>query len=125
MPKVTEFAFVSYPVTDEKRARGFYEGLLNLTSVTPPYRDDEGFWIEYEVGPFTLALSSFWKAEGKSGPCVAFEMEDYDSTIAELKAAGVVFEMETHDSPMCRLCMVKDPDGNQLLIHKRNPGRAS
>jgi predicted enzyme related to lactoylglutathione lyase len=125
MAKVLEFAFVSYPVTDEKRARDFYEGLLNLAPSGPGFRNNEGFWIEYEVGPHTLALSNFWKPEGKSGPCLAFEMDDYDSTFATLKAAGVVFEMETYDSPVCRFCVVKDPDGNQLMIHKRKPGRAS
>jgi hypothetical protein len=105
------------------RARAFYEGLQNLTSPSPDFRKDEGFWIEYEVGPHTLALSNFWKPEGKTGPCVAFEMDNYDETIAALKAAGVVFEMETYDSPVCRMCVVKDPDGNQLMIHKRKPGR--
>ena len=31
-PKVTEFAFNCYPVTDMARARKFYEGALNLKS---------------------------------------------------------------------------------------------
>jgi predicted enzyme related to lactoylglutathione lyase len=124
MVKVIEFAFVSYPVTEEKRARNFYEGLLNLTPNGPPFRNAEGFWVEYEVGPHTLALSNFWKPEAKSGPCVAFEMENYDETVTALKAAGVVFEMETYETPVCHMCVVHDPDGNQVLIHKRKPGRA-
>jgi catechol 2,3-dioxygenase-like lactoylglutathione lyase family enzyme len=30
MIKVSEIAFVAYPVTDKQRARDFYEGLLGL-----------------------------------------------------------------------------------------------
>jgi predicted enzyme related to lactoylglutathione lyase len=122
MIKVTEFAFVGYPVTDEKRARAFYEGLLNLKQST--YVTNEGgFWIEYEVGPHTLALSSFWKPENKSGPCLALELEDYASAEETLKAAGMKFEMETTESPVCHFAVINDPDGNQLMIHKRKPGR--
>ncbi len=123
MVKVTEFAFVHHPVTDEKRARDFYEGVLNLVPSGPEFRNAEGFWTEYEVGPHTLALSSFWKPEGKSGPTVAFEMENYDETVAALKSAGAVFEMETYESQVCFMCVVKDPDGNQFMVHKRKPGR--
>ena len=122
MVKVLEFAFVGYPVTDEKRARDFYQDVLNLT---PGFemKNEGGFWIEYEVGPHTLAISSFWKPENKSGPCVALEMENYDETISALKSAGIKFEMDTYESPGCHFCIVNDPDGNQLMIHKRKPGR--
>jgi predicted enzyme related to lactoylglutathione lyase len=123
MIKVTEFAFVGYPVTDEARARAFYEGLLKLESNGAVFRNEEGFWFEYQVGPHTLALASYWKADGKSGPCLALEMENYDETVAALKKAGVVFDMETYESPVCYTCVVRDPDGNQLMIHKRKPGR--
>ncbi len=123
MVKVTEFAFVGYPVTDEQRARDFYEGLLGLTSNGVTFRNEGGFWFEYQVGPHTLALASFWKPEGKSGPCLALEVEDYPATIATLKKAGVVFEMETYESPMCFTSVVRDPDNNQLMIHQRKPGR--
>ena len=122
MVKVTEFAFVGYPVTDEQRARDFYEGLLGLESNGAVFRNEGGFWFEYQVGPHTLALASFWKPEGKSGPCLALEMENYDDIVAALKAAGVVFDMETYESPVCYTSVVRDPDGNQLMIHKRKPG---
>ena len=123
MVKVSEFAFVGYPVTDEQRARDFYEGLLKLESNGVTFRNDQGFWFEYQVGPHTLALASFWPADGKSGPCLALEMEDYEETITALKAAGVTFDMETYESPVCYTSVVRDPDGNQLMIHKRKPGR--
>ena len=55
MLKVTEIAFCCYAVTDMKRARAFYEGVLNLkpTTVTD---SEHGQWSEYEFGPYALAI---------------------------------------------------------------------
>src|ERR1043165_10198786 len=55
--KVIELAFCCYAVTDMKRAREFYEGVLNLnpTTVTDT---EHGQWTEYEFGPYAVALGS-------------------------------------------------------------------
>lgn len=50
--KVTEIAFCCYAVTDIKRSREFYEGVLGLKPTTV----HEGRWIEYEFGPYALAI---------------------------------------------------------------------
>ena len=52
--KVIELAFCCYAVTNMKRAREFYEGVLNLkpTIVTDT---EHGQWTEYEFGPYALA----------------------------------------------------------------------
>jgi catechol 2,3-dioxygenase-like lactoylglutathione lyase family enzyme len=53
--KVIELAFCCYAVTDMKRAREFYEDVLNLqpTTVTDT---EHGQWTEYEFGPYVLTL---------------------------------------------------------------------
>jgi catechol 2,3-dioxygenase-like lactoylglutathione lyase family enzyme len=59
--KAKKIAFIGIPVTDIKRARGFYEGVLGL-KVSGEF--GEGVWIEYEIGPDTLAIGSVgdqWK----------------------------------------------------------------
>ena len=53
--KILEFAFIVYPATDLARSRSFYEGVLGLTSATTIDIPD-GFWVEYEIGPHTLAI---------------------------------------------------------------------
>ena len=53
------------------------------------------------------------------GPCAGLEVDDYDASVALLKANGVPFAMETMETPVCHLCVVTDPDGNSLFIHKR------
>ena len=124
MIKVNEIAFVAYPAMDKAKARDFYEGLLGLT---PTMNSDfpEGFWVEYDLGPNTLALTNFWKPAGVSahvGPSVGLEVDNYDEAIAALKAKSVPFLLETMETPVCHLAVVQDPDGNSLFIHKRKPG---
>ena len=124
MIKVNEIAFVGYPATDKARARAFYDDLLG---VQPTMNMDTGdhYWIEYEVGPATVGISNYWKpaAEPKMGPTAALEVENFDETVAKLKARGVPFVDGPFESSVCHMGMVTDPDGNSLWIHKRKPGR--
>lgn len=122
--KITEVAFVGYPVTNISRARGFYEGLLQL----PPGEFDqeiEGMpgkrWIEYDLGNTTLAISDAWEPAASGGPTVALEVDDLDSSVARLKKAGVTFQAETMETPYCRFALLNDPDGNGLMLHQRKP----
>jgi predicted enzyme related to lactoylglutathione lyase len=123
MLHVTEIAFCCYAVTDMPRARAFYEGALGLK---PTHVVDlpDGQWVEYEFGPYALTLgrSPNWKPS-PNGCTVALEVEDFDAAIAHLRAQGVKFRVEPFPTPVCRMAMIFDPDGNTIGIHKRNPGR--
>ena len=82
--KAKKIAFTGIPVTDIKRARAFYEGVLGL-KVSREF--GEGVWIEYEIGPDTLAIGSVgdqWKPS-EDGTSVAIEVEDFDAAIKSLK----------------------------------------
>ena len=117
--KVTEIAFTAYPVTDLARARAFYEGVLGLT----PSPTTSPQWMEYYIGEHTLGIGSApgWEPNPNGG-CVGLEVEDFDAAIAELKAAGVPFRFGPMPTPVCQMAGISDPDGNSLIIHKRNPG---
>ena len=52
----------------------------------------------------------------------ALEVEDFDAAIAHLKEHDVKFRIEPLSTPICRMSMIFDPDGNSICIHKRNPG---
>ena len=122
MIRIKEIAFTGYPVTDVARARKFYEGVLGL-SCTTQFEHEGRHWIEYDIGPATLALSNMsaeqWKPSA-DGPSVALEVEDFDSAVNALREAKVKFVVEPMDSGVCRMAIVHDPDGNALAIHKRN-----
>ena len=123
MLKVTEIAFVCYAVTDMKRARDFYEDVLNLKPTTV-HNSDHGQWVEYEFGPYALAIGSSPMFKPSPDGCsTALEVEDFDAAIAHLKQHNVKFRMEPMPTPVCRMAMIFDPDGNTICIHKRNPGR--
>lgn len=115
--KITEIAFSAYPVADLAHAREFYEGVLGL--VPSPTTSPQ--WIEYEIGPHALGIGSApgWNPNPDGGS-VGLEVEDFDTAIAELRAAGVKFRVEPFPTPVCRMAVIADPDGNSLLIHKRN-----
>jgi predicted enzyme related to lactoylglutathione lyase len=94
MIRITEVAFVAYPISDISRARNFYENVLGL-SPGDVDNEIEGMpgkqWIEYELGNMTLAISNAWEPSGASGPTVAFELPDLDEAVTQLKQAGVTF----------------------------------
>lgn len=123
MLEVTEIAFVCYAVTDMKRARDFYEGVLNLKPTTV-HNSDHGQWTEYEFGPYALAIGSAPMFKPSPDGCsAALEVKDFEAAIAHLKEHNVKFRIDPMPTPVCRMAMIFDPDGNSICIHKRNPGR--
>jgi predicted enzyme related to lactoylglutathione lyase len=121
--KISEIAFVAYPVIDIERSRGFYEGVLGLE----PSREFTGesyTWIEYDLGANTFAVAMMppgqWNPSADA-PSVGLEVEEFDSAIAELKARSIPFDVEVMETPVCRMAVIADPDGNKITIHKRHP----
>lgn len=117
--KVTEIVYSAYPVTDLKRARAFYEGVLGLT----PSRilgDEIKAWIEYDIGASAIVIANMaseWKPN-PGGGVAALEVDDYEAAISALKASGASFPVESMESPVCFFAVVTDPDGNSIAIHK-------
>jgi predicted enzyme related to lactoylglutathione lyase len=116
---ITQIAFTGTPVTDIKRAREFYEGVLGLK---PAMESAGGMWVEYEITGGTFGIGCYgdaWKPSDQ-GTCIAFEVDNLDAEIARLKSRSVKFAMEVMDTPVCRFAIICDPDGNKILIHKRH-----
>ena len=60
------------------------------------------------------------KGKSNSGPSIAFEVDDFDTAMAELKEAGVNIVADRIESPSCKFSLITDPDGNGITIHKHN-----
>ena len=119
--KFKEFSFVAYAVDDVKRARAFYEGVLGLKP-SSIYEGDKNAFIEYEIGGDTLAIGKGAKnfKVGKKGATVALELEgNFETTIKKLKDKKVVFLMDPYDGPVCKMALIEDTEGNQIMIHQR------
>ena len=120
MIKVERLAFVGIPVTDMERARGFYEGMLGL-SVAEVMMG--GQWVEYDLGNNTLAIANVgpqWTPSDQ-GTGAALEVEDFEGALKGLKERNVPFAVEAFESPCCRMAIIQDPDGNNIVIHKLKP----
>jgi predicted enzyme related to lactoylglutathione lyase len=44
---------------------------------------------------------------------------DVAETRAELESRGVAFDGEILDTGVCHMAFFTDPDGNQLMLHRR------
>jgi predicted enzyme related to lactoylglutathione lyase len=118
--KINGLAFVGIPVTDMQRARAFYENVLRL-AVSEEMMG--GKWVEYSLGNNTLAIASVgpqWLPSDQ-GTGAALEVEDFAETINYLKDLKVPFTTEPFESPCCRMAVIADPDGNNIVIHKLKP----
>lgn len=118
--KITDIAFSSYAVTDVKRARNFYEGVLGLTPATIFEKDSMAF-IEYEIGQHWLSIGAGAPAfvPGPQGGVIVFEVDEFKPMVEKIRSAGVSFVMEPQDTGACHMALIEDPDHNRIMIHKR------
>ena len=113
---VTGVDFVAVPSTDWRRARAFYVDRLGLR---PDETGDSEFWIGhtcfgiYEPTQFGMEFAP------QSTAHIAMHVEDVGAARAELEAKGVEFEGEILDTGVCHMAFFADPDGNELMLHRR------
>src|SRR3954469_23384413 len=101
-----------------ERAKSFYSETLGLHS---PALDD-GF-PEFETGNVSLYLIDPTKIGGEFAPHVSYialRVPDVHEARARLEAAGVAFEGETRETPMCHMAFFRDSEGNALMLHRRH-----
>ena len=111
-------AFTLYPVIDGARARAFYEGTLGLAVGK---HSESGVWTEYDLpggGCLALFKTDQMAPSADAGGTIALEVDDLDATNARLKAAGVTFKAEMIHSPVCRMSVILDSEGNSVLLHQ-------
>src|SRR5688500_10883690 len=124
--EIREIAFVGYSVSDMKRAKGFYEGILRLKkSRGCGQHNGEEQWVEYEIGAGCLATMAGGEKEwppGSTGVAAALEVDDFDGFVSKLRSSGVKIVFEPFESPICWTTVINDPDNNRIAIHKRKAG---
>lgn len=116
-------AFTMYPITDVPRARKFYEETLGLKRGSMG-NQGEHYWIEYDLPEGgCLGLTNFIpdKPSDSAGGTIAFEVADLDALIADLKSKGVTFKSDVIVSPVCRMAVCLDSEGNSILLHELKP----
>ena len=102
-------------MTDMQRAREFYEDVLGLQ---PDPEMTGEHWTEYSIGEGTLAIACVgeqWRPSNQ-GTSAALEVENLEDAITRLEERKISYDKV--DSPVCRMAIIEDPDGNKLMIHK-------
>ena len=111
-------AFTMYPVKDMPAARAWYEDVLGLPKSANGERSP---WVEFDLpGGGCLAITTVSQSEpsASAGGTIALEVEDLDGLVEDLKAKGVTIAAEGIEGPGCHMAIVKDADGNAIILHK-------
>ncbi len=118
--------FFCYSVRDIHASADFYKNTLGLTGETWCAPG----WVEFAVGgtPTVLALRSAPEQRGADprghSGAAAIAVDDVEQTVEELRRQGVPIVLEPGEQASCRAAGIADPDGNLILLHRRNDGTA-
>lgn len=116
---IKKVAFIGHRVTDMDRAKKFYGEVLGLDK-TAEY---EGKWCEFDTPEGkTIALDTF-SPEG-TPPYMALETDDIAAEVERLKQAGVEVLLDVQDNKVCKMAIIKDSEGNGIMLHEIAPERA-
>ena len=114
--QVERLDFVAVPSRDAETARAFYGETLGL-------RPDEHGKYEFWAGDTCVGI---WEPErfgGEFAPQrnghLALRVEDVEAARSDLESKGVEFLGETLDTGVCHMAFFRDPDGNDLMLHRR------
>jgi len=117
--RVERTDFIAVPVTDIERSKRFYGETLGLSPV-----GDGGGWPEFQLGEnvslYLIDPSNIGQTfQGPHTAHIAMRVPNVDEALEELESRGVEFDRETVDTGVCHMAFFKDPDGNQLMLHRR------
>jgi predicted enzyme related to lactoylglutathione lyase len=114
-------AFTMYPVANLERAMNFYKKNFDLS---PSKISANGAWVEYDLpggGCFSITtLAEGVKPSENAGGSIAFEVDDINAVVSKLKANQVKIKLDIFSSPVCRMAVVLDSEGNMLMLHQLN-----
>ena len=110
--------FVTVPTQDLERAKQFYGETLGIAPNPLAHPD----YPEFETGNVTISVihPESMELEFRSNPFpIALRVPDVAEARAKLEAAGIEFQGETLDTSVCHMAFFADPDGNELMLHRR------
>ena len=111
-------AIVSVPVSDPERALGFYRDTLGFTVLRDARMGPDMRWLQLQPrdGGATISLVTWFeqlKPGGQQGLLIG--IDDIDAEHARLSALGLELTPIAQE-PWGRFTMLKDPDGNGLIL---------
>ena len=119
MIEVERTDFVSVPVTDLERSTRFYEETLGLERI-PGLGDWPEFQLGENVSLYLLDPTNIGQEfRGPHSAPIALRVADVPQAKEALEAQGVEFAGDVFDTSVCHMAIFHDPDGNQIMLHRR------
>jgi catechol 2,3-dioxygenase-like lactoylglutathione lyase family enzyme len=114
--QIEKVDFVAVGTRDIERARRFYGETLGL-------RQDDHSKNEFWAGDTCLSL---WVPElagfeftPQKNHYLALRVPDVAAARTDLEAKGVEFRGDVLNTGVCHMAFFSDPDGNDLMLHRR------
>jgi catechol 2,3-dioxygenase-like lactoylglutathione lyase family enzyme len=108
--------FIGIPSRDAERSRAFYVETLGL-------RPDDNARFEIWAGETCFGIWEPTRMGMEFAPQKnahpALHVDDVAARRAELEEKGVEFFGEILDTGVCHMAFFTDPDGNDLMLHRR------
>lgn len=122
---ITGIAHVCYTVSDLDASQAFYCDKLGLKPAFDFVRDGERFGMYVHVGGrsfIELFVGELTEpAEGQTYRHLCLEVDDIQSTVAELRDKGVEVSEPKMGTDHSWQAWVSDPDGNRIELHHYTP----
>ena len=120
--KILGVDYVFINVTDFARSKAFYQDTLGLKLT----HEVAAGWAEFDTGTLALAIGCYGaiglEANKKGNVSVALAVDDVKAAVEHLRAKGVTFTSEPSEHTPCFMAAIADPDGNELMLHRRKDG---
>jgi predicted enzyme related to lactoylglutathione lyase len=117
---IRSIKFLGIPVRDQDRALAFYTKTLGFSVVTDQEMGGTQRWIEVKPprGDTMVALFTPEGQEDRIGSFLnaSFTCDDVQKTYDDLRAKGVEFEKPPQRQPWGSFAILKDSEGNRLVI---------
>jgi predicted enzyme related to lactoylglutathione lyase len=120
---IKRIKFLGIPVRDQERALRFYTEKLGFRILTDQEFSEKQRWIELSIPGAETGLALFTPDghEDRVGTFVntSWEVDNVESTYAELSARGVEFAGPPQKQPWGTFVILKDSEGNQIVLGSR------
>ena len=108
--------FTFFAVSDMQKSLTFYRDLLRIPLACLVH---DGTWAEFEINPGTLVLGQGYDFIQPGGGTVALAVDNVETALEELEQLDVQIQSPLGESAACFWAIIKDPDGNCIVIHQR------
>jgi predicted enzyme related to lactoylglutathione lyase len=120
---IKRIKFLGIPVRDQDRALSFYTDKLGFRILTDQHFSETQRWIELSLPGAETGIVLFTPPghEDRIGTFIntSWEVEDIDKAYCELQANGVEFAGPPQKQPWGTFLMMKDSEGNQIVLSSR------